>query len=164
MNVGTRTQKCLFVCLFVTEEILWRTAALIYVDDRQYYTVSWWASDQGSYAKQAPCYWCLFLTPRQTLSSHPRQQMVWLYWLQDRDSMPNCYTINHPTTLHTHNETQWPTAARRWHFALRDVSHRQSCHLSTPSHQVQVWKLNFEYYLIFTMIFLTEKRFSFFDK
>ena len=29
-----------------------------------------------------------------------------LYWLQDRDSMPNWYTINHPTTLHTHNETQ----------------------------------------------------------
>ena len=29
---------------------------------------------------------------------------------------------------------QWPTAARRWQFALRDVSCRQSCHLSTPSH------------------------------
>ena len=57
--------------------------------------------------------------------------MVWLYCLQDRDSMPNWYTINHPTTLHTHNETQWPTAARRWHFALRDVSRRQSCHLLT---------------------------------
>ena len=27
-------------------------------------------------------------------------QIVWLYWLQDRDSMPNCYTINHPATLH----------------------------------------------------------------
>ena len=61
----------------------------------------------------------VFLTPRQALSSHPRQQMVWLYWLQDRDSMPNWYTINHPTTLHTHNESQWPTAACWWHFALR---------------------------------------------
>ena len=49
--------------------------------------------------------------PRQELSSHPCQQMVWLYRLQDRDSMPNWYTINHPKTLHTHNETQWP---HRW--------------------------------------------------
>jgi hypothetical protein len=51
---------------------------------------------------QAPMLQVL-LTPRQALSFHPRQQMVWLYWLQDRDSMPNWYTINHPTTLHT----QW---------------------------------------------------------
>ena len=48
----------------------------------------------------------VFLTPRLALSSHPRQQMVGLYWLEDRDSMPNWYTINHPTTLHTHNEIQ----------------------------------------------------------
>ena len=48
----------------------------------------------------------VFLTPRQALSSHPHLQMVWLYWLQDRDSMPNWYTINHLTILHTHNETQ----------------------------------------------------------
>ena len=34
----------------------------------------------------------------------------------------------------THNEIQWPTAARRWQFALQDVSRRQSCHLSTPNH------------------------------
>ena len=34
----------------------------------------------------------------------------------------------------TYNETQWPTAAHRWHFALRDISCRQKCHLSTPSH------------------------------
>ena len=47
--------------------------------------------------------------------------------------MPNWYTINQPTTLQ-YNEIQWPTAARWWHFSLRDVSHRQSCHLSTPSH------------------------------
>ena len=47
----------------------------------------------------------VFLTPRQALSSHPLKQMVGLYWLQDRDSMLNWYTINHPTTLHTHNET-----------------------------------------------------------
>ena len=64
----------------------------------------------------------MFLTPMQALSSHPRQQMVWLYWVQDRDSMPNWRTINHPTTLQTHNETQWPTVSRRWHFALQDVS------------------------------------------
>ena len=44
----------------------------------------------------------VFLTPRQALSSHPRQQMVWLYWLQD--SMSNWCTIKHPTKLHTHNE------------------------------------------------------------
>ena len=76
----------------------------------------------------------VFLTSRQALSSHQRQQMVQLYWLQGRDSMPNWYTINHPTTLQTHNETQWPTAACRWHFALQDVSRRQSCNLSTPSY------------------------------
>ena len=35
----------------------------------------------------------VFLTPRQALSSQPCQQMVWLYWLQDRDNMPNWYTI-----------------------------------------------------------------------
>ena len=39
----------------------------------------------------------VFLTPRQALSSHLRQQMIWLYWLQDRDSMLNLYTINHPS-------------------------------------------------------------------
>ena len=44
----------------------------------------------------------VLLTPRLVLPSHLRQQMVWLYWLHDRDSMPNLYTINHPTTLHTH--------------------------------------------------------------
>ena len=54
--------------------------------------------------------------------------MVCLYWLQDRDSMPNWNIINHPTTLHTHNETQWPSAAHRWYFGLRYVSCRQSCH------------------------------------
>ena len=32
------------------------------------------------------------------------------------------YTVNHPTTLHTHNETQLPTAACQWNFALWDVS------------------------------------------
>jgi hypothetical protein len=48
----------------------------------------------------------------------------WLYWLQDRNSMHNWYTINHPTTLHAYNETQWPTAvhctaARRWDFGFK---------------------------------------------
>ena len=28
--------------------------------------------------------------------------------LQDRDSMPNWYTINHPTTLHTHMKPSNP--------------------------------------------------------
>ena len=60
--------------------------------------------------------------------------MVWLYWLQDRDSMPIWYTINHPTTQHTYSETQWPIAAHQWHFVLRNVSRSQSCHLLTPSH------------------------------
>ena len=73
----------------------------------------------------------VFLIPRQGLSSHPHQQMVCLYWLQVRDSMPNWCTITHPTTLQTHNETQRPTAACQWHFALRDVFCRQTCHLST---------------------------------
>ena len=39
----------------------------------------------------------VFLTSRQALSSHLHQQMVWLYWLQDRDSMPDWYAINHFT-------------------------------------------------------------------
>ena len=47
--------QCLFVCLFVTEEILCifeqELTALIYVDDGKYYTVSWLASNQGNYAK-----------------------------------------------------------------------------------------------------------------
>ena len=33
----------------------------------------------------------------------------------------------------THTMKQWPTTACRWHFALLDVSCRQSCHLSKPS-------------------------------
>ena len=46
-----------------------------------------------------------YTNPRQALSSCLHQQMVWLYWLQNGDTMPNWYTINHPTTLHAHNET-----------------------------------------------------------
>ena len=76
---------------FITGEILYSILAV---------------SDQGSYAK--PLYYSVVLTPRQELSSHPLKQMVWLYWLQDRDIMPNWYTINHRTTLHTHNETSDP--------------------------------------------------------
>ena len=34
----------------------------------------------------------------------------------------------------THTMKQWHTAARQWQFALRDLSCRQKCHLSTPSH------------------------------
>ena len=81
-NHGLNTSFRLF-CLFVTKEILYSIIA---------------GSDHGSYAK--PLLLHVFLTPRQALSSHPHQQMVWLYWLQDRDSIPNWYTINHPTTLH----------------------------------------------------------------
>jgi hypothetical protein len=95
------------ICLFVCNR-----------GDTIHYHGGLWSRELG----QAPML-LVFLTPRQALSFHPRQQMVWLYWLQDRDSMPNCYTINHPTTLHTHNETKRPTAARRWQFVLRDVSH-----------------------------------------
>jgi hypothetical protein len=40
---------------------------------------------------QAPL---LFLTFRQVLSSHPRQQMVWLCRLQDKDIIHIQYTIN----------------------------------------------------------------------
>ena len=72
-------------------------------------------------------------SPRQPVSSHPHQQMVWLYWLQDRDNMPNPYTINHSTTLHIHNETHWPIATRQWHFVLGDLTRRQSCHLLTAN-------------------------------
>ena len=93
----------LFVCLFVIEEI-------------QYH-----GSLPSRELGQAPKLH-VFLTPRQALSYHLRQQIVWLYWLQDRDSMPNWY--NHPTTLHTHNEIQWPSAAHQWQFALGDVSRR----------------------------------------
>ena len=76
-----------------------------------------------------------FLIPWQALSSHPHQQMLWLWRLQDRDSVHVQYTI---LQHFTHNGIQWPTAARRWHFVLRDVSCRQSCHLSTPSHPIAV--------------------------
>ena len=72
----------------------------------------------------------VFLTPRQALSFHPRQHMVWLYKLQDRDSIHIWYTI---LQHFTHNEIECPTAACRWYFALQDVSPKQSCHLSTPS-------------------------------
>ena len=34
----------------------------------------------------------------------------------------------------THNEIQFPNAARQWNFVLRDVYCRQRCHVSTPSH------------------------------
>ena len=82
----------------------------------------------------------VFQTHRQALSSHPRQQMVWLF------GMPNWYTINHQTTLHTHNETQRPTTARRWHFVLWDVSSRQSCHLSVNSNTYLVSKYLWIYF------------------
>ena len=56
-----------------------------------------------------------FLTPRQVLSSHPLKQMVWLYWIQDRDRIPNWCTINDPTTLHI----QWnPVTHCCWPMAF----------------------------------------------
>ena len=54
-----------------------------------------------------------------------------LSWLQPRKN--NCVPTELDVSISA-NETQWPTAARRWHFALRNVSHKQSCHLLTPSH------------------------------
>ena len=58
-----------FVCLFVTEEIQCHGGL--------------WSRELG----QSPML-LVFLTPRQ--------QMVWQYRLQDRDSRSNCYTIIHP--------------------------------------------------------------------
>ena len=69
------------------------------------YTIQYHGGLRSRELGQAPMLQ-VFLTPRQALSSHMHQQMVRLYWLQDRDSMPNWYSINHPTTLHTQNETQ----------------------------------------------------------
>ena len=46
-----------FVCIqrryysLLNANELWRTTSLIYVDNGQYYTLSRWASDQGSYTK-----------------------------------------------------------------------------------------------------------------
>ena len=37
-----------------------------------------------------------------------------------------------PSYNTAHTMKQLPTAARRWHFALRDVSHRQICHPWVP--------------------------------
>jgi hypothetical protein len=45
-----------------------------------------WSRELG----QAPML-LVFLSPRQALSSHPRQQMVWLCRLQDRDSVHIVY-------------------------------------------------------------------------
>ena len=65
---GQRRQS-FFVCLFVTEEIQCHGGL--------------WSRELG----QSPML-LVFLTPRQ--------QMVWQYRLQDRDSRSNCYTIIHP--------------------------------------------------------------------
>ena len=65
-------------------------------------TIQYQGGLQSRELGQAPML-LVFQTPRQALSSHLCQQMVWLYWLQDRDGMPNWYTINHPTTLHANN-------------------------------------------------------------
>ena len=76
----------------------------------------------------------VFLTPRQVLSSHPLKQIIWLYWLQDRDRIPNWCTINHPTTLHmqwnpllladvTLRCRMYPTG---WHLAIPAVYWKQA--------------------------------------
>ena len=65
--------------------------------------------------------------------------IVWPYrtysestvWQQDRDSLPNRYTINHPKTLRTQRNSV-TTAAHRWHFVLQDVSCRKSYHVLIP--------------------------------
>ena len=110
------------------------------MDNGQCYTISRRTPDK----EVRPSSYTLVPTYR-ALSSHQRQQTsdsvsyrIEIVYIHIQ------YTINHPTTLHTlcftHNEIQFPTAARQWHFVLQDVSHRQSCHLSTPSHPlVPVW-------------------------
>ena len=67
----------------------------------------------------------VFLTPRRALSSlaMPTDGLTVLVHYQ------TSYNI-----AHTQKKIQRPTAAHQWHFALQDVSHRQSWHLSTPSH------------------------------
>ena len=113
----------------------------MYVNSEQCYTISQRTPDKDV----RPSPYTLVYNYR-ALSSHQRQPTsdsvgyrIEIVYIRIQ------YTINHPTTLHTlcftHNEIQFPTAARRWHFALQDVSHRQSCHLSTPSHPLvpPVW-------------------------
>ena len=51
---------------------------------------------------QAPM---VFLTPRQALSSHLLKQMVSLYWLQDRDSMP--LSVHFLEELKSLNQKKW---------------------------------------------------------
>ena len=115
-RVWSVTLPTIIVCLFVTEEILYSSMAV---------------SDHGSYAKPL-CYWCSWLQGRH-------------YHLNCVNRLSDCIgyrieivcligTLSTILQHFTHNEIQWPTAARRWQFALRDVSCRQSCHLSTPSH------------------------------
>ena len=88
--------------------------------------IQYHGSLQSRELSQAPML-LVFLTPRQALSSHPHQQMVRLYFPQDRDTVPNWYNINHPTTLHAHNEIQWLTVAYFitvsliWNISLQNI-------------------------------------------
>jgi hypothetical protein len=122
---------------FLTTQLLWQYFCLFVCNRRD--TIQYHGGLRSRKLGQAPMIQ-VFLTPRQTLSSEPSQQMVWLYWLQDRDRMPNWYTTNHPTTLHTH--TQWnpvTTAARRWHFGMYPAGKVAiSQHLATPGFPL-VW-------------------------
>ena len=105
--MSTVVKILISVCLFVTDALLntnelWRTIALIYVDDGQQYTVSQQASDQGSYATSHATG---FPNSQAGIIISPASTDGLTVLAQDRDSMPNWYTINHPTTLQ-YNEIQ----------------------------------------------------------
>ena len=101
---------------FVTEEILYSIIAV---------------SDQGSQAKPL-CYRCSYLLGTcYHLTRVNRWSDCICYRIEILCLIGTLSTIlqhwTHPM------KTQGPTSARQRHFALWYVSHRQSCHLSTPS-------------------------------
>ena len=93
----------------------------------------------------------LFLTPRQSLKSHLRQQMVWLYWLQDRDSTYAKLVHYRQHAKLVHYQPSYNTARTQWNsdpLMLADGTLRCgmypagkvaiSGHLATP-HVSPVW-------------------------
>ena len=94
-------------------------------------SLGWWKVRGGQIKKNAKFRWFKWPKTCYTLSI--------TYSINPRGCPPLTaislgQAVHYHTKLHTHNETQWPTAARWCHFALRDVSCRQSWHLLTPSH------------------------------
>ena len=85
----TKWQKCLFVCNKGDTIHYWTQTnydALLHLSmSTTDSTIQYQGGLQTRKLGQAPI--LLFLTLRQTLSSHPRLQMVWLCRLQDRDSI-----------------------------------------------------------------------------